>query len=85
MSTGNGNGNGNDAMDAMHTLAVLVSRALNTLNPNPALAQTVYKLAQSHPTLESFHKAIAVFGRFSLQQVQSPPPPSPLWRGFRES
>ena len=75
MSTGNGNGNGNDAMDAMHTLAVLVSRALNTLNPNPALAQTVYKLAQSHPTLESFHKAIAVFGRFSLQQVQFPLPP----------
>lgn len=67
-------GNGNEAMDAMHTLAVLVSRALNTLNPNPALAQTVYKLAQSHPTVESFHKAIAVFGRFSLQQVQLPPP-----------
>jgi hypothetical protein len=64
-------GSGNDAMDAMHTLAVLVSRALNTLNPNPALAQTVYKLAQSHPSVESFHKAIAVFGRFSLQQVQS--------------
>lgn len=64
-------GSGNDAMDAMHTLAVLVSRALNTLNPNPALAQTVYKLAQSHPTVETFYKAIAVFGRFSLQQVQS--------------
>ncbi|GAA5971353.1 hypothetical protein JCM8115_003473 [Rhodotorula mucilaginosa] len=63
-------GSGNDAMDAMHTLAVLVSRALNTLNPNPALAQTVYKLAQSHPSVESFHKAIAVFGRFSLQQAQ---------------
>lgn len=70
--------NGNEAMDAMHTLAVLVSRALNTLNPNPALAQTVYKLAQSHPTLETFHKAIAVFGRFSAQQVQLPLP-SPLW------
>ncbi|GAA5865683.1 hypothetical protein JCM3774_004965 [Rhodotorula dairenensis] len=60
----------NEAMDAMHTLAVLVSRALNTLNPNPQLAQTVYRLAASHPTLQAFHKAIAVFGRFSLQQAQ---------------
>ncbi|GAA5976865.1 hypothetical protein JCM10908_005655 [Rhodotorula pacifica] len=60
----------NEAMDAMHTLAVLVSRALNTLNPNPALAQTVYRLAGSLPTLEAFHKAIAVFGRFSESQAR---------------
>ncbi|BGP14697.1 hypothetical protein JCM10213v2_002647 [Rhodosporidiobolus nylandii] len=58
------------SLDSIHHLAVLLSRSLNTLNPNPVLAQTVYKLSKSHATLDSFHKAISAFGRFSLVQAQ---------------
>ncbi|BGP46836.1 Pre-mRNA-splicing factor ATP-dependent RNA helicase PRP16 [Rhodotorula kratochvilovae] len=58
------------AQDPLQPLAVLVSRALNTLNPNPALAQTVFRLAQTHPSVDPFHKAITAFGRFSRQHAQ---------------
>ncbi|GAA6034320.1 hypothetical protein JCM8097_002666 [Rhodosporidiobolus ruineniae] len=51
-------------------LAVLLSRSLNTLNPNPTLAQTVLRLSKSHATLDSFLTALSVFGRFSRPQAQ---------------
>jgi pre-mRNA-splicing factor ATP-dependent RNA helicase DHX38/PRP16 len=54
----------------MHHLAILLSRFLNTLNPNDQLASTVYSLSKHHATIESFHKAITSFGKFSLAQAQ---------------
>ncbi|GAA5943229.1 hypothetical protein JCM3775_004543 [Rhodotorula graminis] len=54
--------------DPLDTLAVIVGRALN-LNPNPVLAQTVFRLRQSHPDLDRFHKALTAFGRFSRQHA----------------
>ncbi|GAA6058650.1 hypothetical protein JCM10212_004061 [Sporobolomyces blumeae] len=54
----------------MHHLAILVSRHLNTLNPNDQLASTVYTLSKHHATLDSFHKAISSFGKFSTSQAQ---------------
>lgn len=53
----------------MHHLAILLSRALNTLNPNDQLASTVYSLSKHHATVEAFHKAITSFGKFSLAQA----------------
>jgi len=54
----------------MHHLAILISRFLNTLNPNDQLASTVYSLSKHHSTLLSFHKAITSFGKFTLEQSQ---------------
>ncbi|GAA5995791.1 hypothetical protein JCM5350_002554 [Sporobolomyces pararoseus] len=54
----------------MHHLAILISRFLNTLNPNDQLASTVYSLSKHHATIEAFHKAISSFGKFSLPQAQ---------------
>lgn len=54
--------NGGDGLDA---LAVQVSRALNTLQPNRALAESVYRQSQQHADVHSFHRAISAFGRFS--------------------
>lgn len=54
----------------MHHLAILISRFLNTLNPNDQLASTVYSLSKHHATIEAFHKAISSFGKFSLAQAQ---------------
>lgn len=54
----------------MHHLAILLSRCLNTLNPNDQLASTVYSLSKHHSTLEQFHKAITSFGKFTLAQAQ---------------
>ncbi|BGP30842.1 Pre-mRNA-splicing factor ATP-dependent RNA helicase PRP16 [Rhodotorula toruloides] len=59
----------NPNMVPMQHLAILLSRSLNTLNPNPVLAKTVYNLSHSHSTVDSFHKAISAFGRFSLPQA----------------
>ena len=55
--------------DPLNTLAVLVGRALN-LNPNPVLAHTVFRLSQSHPDVDRFHKSLTAFGRFSKQHAQ---------------
>lgn len=53
-------------------LAVLISRSLNTLNPNEVLAQKVFGFSQTAPTntLDSFTKAISSFGKFSPAQAQ---------------
>lgn len=43
--------------DFKHNLAIKLSRALNTVNPNDLLAQRVTDLAQQHD-LEGFQKGI---------------------------
>ncbi|GAA5909863.1 hypothetical protein JCM6882_002035 [Rhodosporidiobolus microsporus] len=58
------------SLDPIHHLAILISRAINSLNPNEVLAKTVVKLAKSSQTTDAFHKAISAFGRFSLPQAQ---------------
>lgn len=50
-------------------LAILLSRSLNTLQPNEVLAKTVFNLSKQH-NLTSFTKAIAAFGRFSPGQAE---------------
>ena len=71
MST-NGNGS-RDAADAIHSLAISISRELNTLNPNDLLAQRVLALArQNAESLPKFQAAAKTFGRFRdifLQEV----------------
>ncbi|GJN87522.1 hypothetical protein Rhopal_000473-T1 [Rhodotorula paludigena] len=52
-------------VDPMHALAVLLSRHLNQIRVNDALATTVFRLAKTSPSLDRFHAAIAAFGRFS--------------------
>ncbi|GAA5969666.1 hypothetical protein JCM11641_007997 [Rhodosporidiobolus odoratus] len=59
-----------DSLDPIHHLAILISRSINSLNPNDQLAKTVYTLSKSHPTLQSFHKAISAFGKFSPLNAQ---------------
>ncbi|KAF9073957.1 P-loop containing nucleoside triphosphate hydrolase protein [Rhodocollybia butyracea] len=49
--------------DFTHTLAIKLSRALNTLNPNDLLAQRVADIAKSS-TLDGFIKAAESFGKF---------------------
>ncbi|GAA6050928.1 hypothetical protein JCM3770_002542 [Rhodotorula araucariae] len=58
-----------DTPDPLDALAVLVSRALSTLQPNRALAATVVRLAKDHAAVDSFHQAITAFGRFSRQHA----------------
>ncbi|SCV73120.1 BQ2448_7045 [Microbotryum intermedium] len=58
-----------ESQPAMKQLAILISRSLNTLNPNEVLAKSVFQLSQSH-TLTSFAKAISAFGRFSPHDAQ---------------
>ncbi|SCZ94412.1 BZ3500_MvSof-1268-A1-R1_Chr12-2g03882 [Microbotryum saponariae] len=53
-----------ESQPAIKQLAILLSRSLNTLNPNEVLAKSVFQLSQSH-TLTSFTQAISAFGRFS--------------------
>ncbi|GAA5885982.1 hypothetical protein JCM5296_007051 [Sporobolomyces johnsonii] len=53
----------------MHHLAILLSRSLNTLNPNDLLATTVYRLSKSHTSLSSFHTALSSFGKFTQAQA----------------
>lgn len=50
-------------------LAILLSRSLNTLNPNEVLAKTVFNLSKQH-SLSSFTTAISAFGRFSSTQAE---------------
>ncbi|KAJ7627694.1 hypothetical protein DFH06DRAFT_1007162 [Mycena polygramma] len=49
--------------DFNHQLAIKLSRALNTLNPNDLLAQRVTDIAKTN-TLEGFVKAAQTFGKF---------------------
>lgn len=53
----------------LHHLGVLISRSLNTLNPNEALAKRVFQLSTSLD-LAGFTKAIATFGKFSANDAQ---------------
>lgn len=53
------------ATTALHHLAVLISRSLNTLNPNELLAQRVFQLSQTFTDLPAFTKAITSFGKFT--------------------
>jgi pre-mRNA-splicing factor ATP-dependent RNA helicase DHX38/PRP16 len=57
-----------DDLPFLDKLAILLSRSLNTLNPNKVLAKTVYNLSKQH-SLDSFTKAISAFGRFSSHQA----------------
>ncbi|SJL05479.1 related to PRP16-RNA-dependent ATPase [Armillaria ostoyae] len=53
-----------DAHDEFnHQIAIKLSRALNTLNPNDLLAQRVTDIAKTN-TLEGFTKAASTFGKF---------------------
>lgn len=58
-----------EAMPFSKRLAILISRSLNTLNPNEVLAKTVFSLSKHH-TLPTFSKAIASFGKFSSADAQ---------------
>lgn len=58
-----------DELPFAKRLAVLLSRALNSLNPNEVLAKTVFQLSKNH-NLTSFTKAISAFGKFSQDQAQ---------------
>jgi pre-mRNA-splicing factor ATP-dependent RNA helicase DHX38/PRP16 len=58
-----------DDLPIMKQLAILISRSLNTLNPNDVLAKTVFTLSQSH-TLPTFTKAISSFGKFTPDDAQ---------------
>ncbi|KAJ7032499.1 P-loop containing nucleoside triphosphate hydrolase protein [Mycena alexandri] len=50
-------------MDFNHQLAIKLSRALNTLNPNDLLAQRVTDIAKTN-SVEGFVKAARAFGKF---------------------
>ena len=52
-----------------HRLGVLISRSLNTLNPNPTLAARVFQLSSTLPDLAAFTKAISSFGKFTQPQA----------------
>lgn len=49
----------------IHELGVLISRSLNTLNPNPVLAARVFQLAATLGSLPAFATALSSFGKFS--------------------
>lgn len=51
----------------LHHLAVIISRSLNTLNPNEVLAARVFQLSSSLGSLPLFTKAISSFGKFTDQ------------------
>ena len=51
--------------DFNHQLAIKLSRALNTINPNDLLAQRVTDIAKSN-SVEDFVKGAQVFGTFKL-------------------
>lgn len=54
----------------LHHLAVVVSRSLNTLNPNEVLAARLFQLSTTLGTLPAFTKAISSFGKFSVAASQ---------------
>ncbi|GAA5852743.1 hypothetical protein JCM8547_002612 [Rhodosporidiobolus lusitaniae] len=58
------------SLDPIHHLAILISRAINSLNPNDTLAKTVLSLSKSHSSLPAFKTAISAFGRFSDSHAQ---------------
>lgn len=62
-----------DSEDAIHSLAVSLSRELNLVNPNDLLARRVLALArQNSDSLPKFQAAAKTFGRFRdvfLQEV----------------
>ncbi|GAA6001990.1 hypothetical protein JCM10207_003027 [Rhodosporidiobolus poonsookiae] len=56
-------------LDPQHHLAVLLSRALNSVTVNEVLAKTVYQISKNHASVAPFHKAISAFGKFSESQA----------------
>ncbi|KAF8584942.1 P-loop containing nucleoside triphosphate hydrolase protein [Ramaria rubella] len=61
----NGSTNG-QADEFTHNVAIQLSRALNTLNPNDLLARRVMDIAKSNTT-DGFIKAANAFGKFQTQ------------------
>ncbi|KAJ7795730.1 hypothetical protein B0H14DRAFT_101446 [Mycena olivaceomarginata] len=55
--------------DFNHQLAIKLSRALNTLNPNDLLAQRVTDIAKTN-SVEGFVKAARAFGKFQDSFLQ---------------
>jgi pre-mRNA-splicing factor ATP-dependent RNA helicase DHX38/PRP16 len=51
----------------LHTLAILISRSLNTLNPNDVLATRVYALSTTL-SYSAFASALSTFGKFTPAQ-----------------
>ncbi|KAF8525107.1 P-loop containing nucleoside triphosphate hydrolase protein [Hysterangium stoloniferum] len=61
------NGTENGGPDEFtHNVAIQLSRALNTLNPNDTLAKRVMDIAK-HNTTDGFIKAASAFGKFQTQ------------------
>lgn len=53
----------------LHSLAILLSRSLNTLNPNDLLAERVQALSKSTGSLPNFTKALSTFGKFNTENT----------------